>query len=165
MARKRINGAELAAMAAARVAGLSSTPKKKPHTPTPKTTPKKPTDTTQPDDIDEGEEVLSNSLSAQKDRAIVRKTEAQAKRAEYELDILQGKYIAREDLTRELVGRALVLDLGLRHRIKDGMAELIEIVNGDQSLIGQANEVMMTVLDDAMTTYASIDDFIVEVEG
>lgn len=103
------------------------------------------------------------SIAARKDLATARKTEAQAAKSEYELEILKGKYIAREELIRELISRALVLDLGLRHRLKDCMADIIDIVGGSHDNMSQVMEEVNRHLDEQMNIFANTKSFILEL--
>lgn len=94
----------------------------------------------------------------------VRLKEAQAKKAELDLAVANGKYLLREDMERELVGRALILDSSFRHYLKNNAPEWIDLVGGDQKNLSILRDEMMATLDRVMNTFASTHDFVVELK-
>jgi len=166
MAKKRISGAEREAAARALAAAYGDQLKSASARPKPKVCAKitrkpPPPKELMPEITPEMEEEMS--IAARKDLATARKTEAQAAKSEYELEILKGKYIAREELIRELISRALVLDLGLRHRLKDCMADIIDIVGGSHDNMSQVMEEVNRHLDEQMNIFANTKSFILEL--
>ncbi len=103
-------------------------------------------------------------LQERKVSSETRLKEAQAKKAELELDIALGKVIPRENLERELVGRGLIIDSSMRHLLKMGAPEWIELVGGDQAQVGLLRDAMMELVDRLMNTFASTHDFMVDLE-
>ena len=102
-------------------------------------------------------EVMQN----RKLNAEIRRLEAQAEKEEFNLNVDKSKYIAREEMIRELVGRGLILDSSLRHMLKTAVPEIIDLVGGDQGKAGQVMDELMTFVDDVMNSFASVDDFVV----
>lgn len=104
-----------------------------------------------------------SKLQDRKLRGEVRRLEAMAEKAEIELHVTRGIYINREDMERELVGRALVIDSSLRHMIKTGAAEWVDLVGGRQEAMPELINVMLASLDTVMNTFAGLHDFVIEI--
>ncbi len=113
----------------------------------------------------EGDENVN--LQARKLKAETREREAKASRAEYELNIIKGKYIDKEDMIRELVGRALILDSSLRYTLKNAAPDIIELCSGDQKKVAVIRDELMIIIDTIMNSFASTDDFVInlKIEG
>ncbi len=113
----------------------------------------------------DGTNLLDNlgRLQERKLIAEVREREAKAKKAEMEVLADEKKLIPREDMERELVARALVLDSSFRHMIKTGVPEWIELAGGDPVKEGQVMDEILAALDRVMNDFASTSDFVVEL--
>ncbi len=109
---------------------------------------------------------VADELEAMQKRKLDLELEYQAKRNEkldHELSVATGKYIPREDVERELAGRAVVIKTGLHHLAQTMAGEWIELVGGDQ---GKAGELIAAIQDDfaqLLNRFASLDNFEVVV--
>lgn len=115
-------------------------------------------------DFPEGSGDDSHSMAGRKLKAETEKLEAQSKRATYELDILQGRYINREDVELEMAGRAVVLEAGFDHMVYTRSAEFIEVVNGDPSTVDKLIALLMEAKCKWFNQYAAADTFMVTIK-
>jgi len=102
-------------------------------------------------------------LQEQKLKAEIKRLNAQAAKAEHELMVAEGKYVLRDELDMELVGRATILNVNLSNWITNNAAEWIQTVDGDitkiSSLIAQA----MDGKDQALNDFAAHSQYNVEI--
>ena len=96
-----------------------------------------------------------------KRKADIRFKNAQAARAEHNLQVQLGKYILKADIDLALAARATILDRGLDHLIRTKMSELIETVSGDQSRLPEAIAFFRKAKDEHINQYASKIDLLV----
>mgnify|MGYP000547242026 CR=1 FL=1 len=87
---------------------------------------------------------------------------AQAAKAEHELQVLTGKYIARDEVEIELAGRAVILSNSLRHLAQKKSADIIDLVKGDLAVQGELIEFLTALFDRLLNEYASNKEFQVE---
>jgi len=90
--------------------------------------------------------------------AEIRKTVAQAAKAEHDLAVAQGKYIPREDVELELTGRAAVLDSGLKYLVQSRAHEWVRLVDGDTNKITDLIEAVGNDLDQLLNGFARTDN-------
>ena len=91
--------------------------------------------------------------------AEIRKTTAQAAKAEHDLDVAQKKYIPREDVELELAGRAAALDSGLKYMAQSCANEWVRLVGGDTGKIADLIEAMGNDLDQVLNEFSRTDNF------
>lgn len=97
--------------------------------------------------------------------AEIRKTIAQAAKAEHDLAVAQGKYIPREDVELELACRAAALDNLLKHHLQARAPELVRLVGGDKKKTPDLIEVLSNDIDQALNEFARTDNFQVILEA
>jgi hypothetical protein len=91
--------------------------------------------------------------------ADIRKTEAEARRAELKLSVERGKYVLMEDVERMLAGRAVLLDTSLQASILNHAAERVSLVGGDPARVPDLIQMDMTHHADTMNAFASWEEF------
>jgi hypothetical protein len=107
---------------------------------------------------------LDEDRSRDKSKAETRKLEAQAKMAEFDLEVKQGKYILSEEVDRQLIGKAVVLESLIKGGIQSGASELVALVVGDEKKTGELLRYLMEVVDGAFNEYASGIVFDVQID-
>lgn len=100
-----------------------------------------------------------------KEEADIRKAEAQAKREEFQLATLQGKFLPREQIAGELAVRAVALRDGLKNAMESAAADIVEIVAGDPKQTAALVEYMGRMFDRSLGEYARPLDIVVEFSG
>lgn len=114
---------------------------------------------------DTRKKIRDDELQRNKTAAEVDKTQEQAKLARFKREILEGKYMPREEVNLELAARAGVLQDGLRYRNRTLASDLIQAVGGDQERVAD----LIRALDDSdrelLNQYASMKEFEVVFEG
>ena len=81
-----------------------------------------------PADVDTAIEIRDR-----KEQADVRYKEAMAKREEYKLEVLQGKYLPKDEIWLELAARGIAFQDQLKNTYEANAMELMEIANGGDS--------------------------------
>lgn len=89
-----------------------------------------------------------------KEEAEIRRIQAVADREEFNLDVLRGKYIAKELLHQELAVRAVALRDGLKNAAETHASELVELVQGDPKHTPALLENLSRIFDECMGDYA-----------
>lgn len=105
----------------------------------------------------------ADALQNKKLKGEIRRIEAQAEKEELNLKVSKGEYIAREEIVRELVSRALVLDSTLRHTVTTNAGSWIDLVGGSQAQRGELVNAIHELLDKVMNDFASTGEFVVNV--
>ncbi len=108
--------------------------------------------------------VQQEQLQEQKLKAEIKRLTAQAAKAEHELLIAEGKYIPREDVDLELVGRAIVLDSVLSNWIQTVAPDWIDLVKGDVKKISELIDSALAGKDAALNEFASKREYEIEIE-
>lgn len=98
-----------------------------------------------------------------KEEAEIRKLRADADLRELELSVKRGKYIAREDVYRELAARALVLSSGLRTAFEARALELVEAAGGDPRKVTALTHALENLVDEALNDYAREMEIVVDM--
>ncbi len=101
----------------------------------------------------------SRVLQEQKLREEVGLKREQRLKAEREREILEGKYVLRETVEIDLVGRAAVLDGGIIHTIRAKAASWIAVGGGDQALKSEVVHAMIKDFRELINEYASTEKF------
>jgi len=85
-----------------------------------------------------GEKIPSRAERLHEERAELELEQSKVKLAKESLSlgIKQKKYILREEAELEMVGLAVAFSAGLNHLIQTRAPKWVEIVNGDQGLVG-----------------------------
>ncbi|MDY0164871.1 hypothetical protein [Desulfobotulus sp.] len=102
-------------------------------------------------------------LGAEKMQLEIRNLEIKAQKSAFELDQLKGKYLPRADFERELAGRAIVLESGLRRMFAAQAARMIALVSGKAEKTPELTAFLNGTLDDLLRTYASTETYQVMV--
>ncbi len=107
---------------------------------------------------DDGEDWLARKI-----RADALKCEAHAARAAYELEVLQEKFITRDEMEEGLAARIIALEAGFDHMIYTKAPELVALVGGDQKNVHLLIAALMDAKDELLNAYADIEVFDVEL--
>lgn len=91
---------------------------------------------------------------ARKEEEEIRRIRAVASREEFNLAVLQGKYIAKELIHQELAVRAVALRDGLKNAAETHASELVELVQGDPKHTAALLENLSRIFDECMGDYA-----------
>lgn len=91
---------------------------------------------------------------SRKEEADIRRLLAAARREEFQLTVLQGKYIEKSLIHAELAVRAVALRDGLKNAAETRAQELIELVHGDPRYTAGLLEFMGRMFDECMGDYA-----------
>jgi hypothetical protein len=119
-----------------------------------------PADHSGTDMIEEDEE---GALVRRKLKAEVLKLESAGAKAAYELDILQGKYIPKDEVYRELAGRAVILASGYNHMVYTRAAAWIDAVGGNQAHIDTLIAMVLEDQDVLLNSYANGAESLIEI--
>ena len=119
-----------------------------------------PVDHERTDLIEEDDE---GSLIKRKLKAEVLKLESAGAKAAYELDILQGKYIPKDEVYRELAGRAVILASGYNHMVYTRAAAWIDAVGGNQAHIDTLIAMVLEDQDVLLNSYANGAESLIEI--
>lgn len=94
-----------------------------------------------------------------REEAEIRIKEALAKREEKKNDILEGKYVLREDVDQELAAKAVALNMGLKSRIEAAALDLVTKVGGKPKRARTLVQEMDVLIDAACNEYAQPMEF------
>lgn len=89
-----------------------------------------------------------------KDEAEIRIKEAQARREEKKNDILDGKYVLRDDVDQELAAKAVALNMGLKSKVEAAALELVTKVGGKPKRARTLVQALEVLIDAACNEYA-----------
>ena len=98
-------------------------------------------------------------LGAEKLHLEIRNLEIKAQKSAFELDRMRGQYLPKNDFERELAGRAVVLDSGLRRMFASEAGRMIALVSGKGEKSPELVAFLNEALDDLFRTYASQETF------
>jgi len=104
------------------------------------------------------------NLAAQKTQKEIRRIDIATKRDEFKFEVERKLYVLKSDVAAELAARAVVLDNGLEYMFQSSLAEMIALVQGDQSRATDLLEYLLEKKDRQMNEFASMGDFLVELE-
>ena len=104
-----------------------------------------------------------SGLQEKKLKKEIEKLDWDNKRKAFEYDLAQSKYLPRSDFERELAGRAVVLDSGLRRMFAAEAARMIALVSGKAEKTPELTAFLNGALDDLFRTYASTETYQVMV--
>lgn len=99
------------------------------------------------------------SRQRRREEAEIRRIENAAKREEFQLKVLQGKYIPREQIYLELAGRAITFSAGLKTAFESSALELIGLVDGSPRKSKNLLEFLEEKLNEALNVYAKPEEF------
>lgn len=102
---------------------------------------------------------------ARKEEEEIRRIRAVANREEFNLAVLQGKYIAKELIYVELAGRAVALRDGLKNAAESHASELVEMAGGDAKRTGAFIEGLSRLFDECIGDYARPITIDVNISG
>lgn len=94
-------------------------------------------------------------LQERKLKGEVELLEIKKAREEYDLDVRQGKYIAREDVELELAGRAVALLSGLKSLVQTSAVDWIRLVSGDTAQASALIAAITRDVEECLSQYAS----------
>lgn len=94
-----------------------------------------------------------------KEEAEIRIKEAQAKREEKKNDILEGKYVLRDDVDQELAARAVALNMGLKSKMEAAALGLVTKVAGNPKRARTLVQAAEVLIDAACNEYAQPMEF------
>jgi len=104
-------------------------------------------------------------LGKRKLKAEVLKMESAGARAAYELATLQDKYMPRDEIPRELAGRAAILSAGHNHMVYTRAAAWVESVAGDPAKVDELRAIMLPDIDELLLVYADLGSFLDAISG
>ncbi len=114
---------------------------------------------------------VSPKLASQAETLSLRRAQAEAEKAEEytklmvrKREILEGKYIPREQLELLLAGRAVMLDEGLRAMVVRDAAELIEAAGGNPQNSKSFCDKFDEKISQLLTDYTRLEEIEVEFE-
>lgn len=106
-------------------------------------------------------------LAEQKLRAEIHLKEVQGERERLKLEVEQGRWVRRDQLEAELVGRAVALEAGFDHAANSRAGELVDLVLGAPE--GSATPLLVAALmdlkNDWLGRYVAPIEFEVSVPG
>ena len=94
-----------------------------------------------------------------KDEADIRIKEATATREELKTEVMQGKYVLREQVDHELAARAVALNVGLKAAVEEKALEIVTKVGGKSRRSRLLAQEMELLIDAACTEYAQNLEF------
>jgi hypothetical protein len=100
-----------------------------------------------------------SDIHAQKTAKEVEKLEEQIKKARFEREKEEGKYIPIKDFEAELSARYMVLESGIKHLFNMKVREWIALVNGSPEKSGDLLQQMIDGLDAQLNEYANADRY------
>jgi hypothetical protein len=114
--------------------------------------------------IDDRQERQHRVESTKQRDAEARLAAIRAEKEEFALDREKGKYLLKEDVFRELAGRAAIMDANLRHFVQSVMPDLIAAAKGDVEQSRECVELFNNALDRFSTEFANSKTFTVLFE-
>lgn len=106
-----------------------------------------------------GQKAVSTELQDQKVQAEVERLQEQAKHARIKRLALEGKYLPREQVEMELAAKVATLAAGLAYFAQARAGEIVELVGGDTSRIGDLVRYMTAAIDELLNEYATTRGF------
>ena len=100
-----------------------------------------------------------------REEAEIRIKEAQAAREEKKNDILDGKYVLREDVDQELAAKAVTLNMGLKSKVEAAALELVTKVGGKPKRARTLVQALEVLIDAACNEYAQPMEFEVNLNA
>ncbi|WP_027185162.1 hypothetical protein [Desulfovibrio inopinatus] len=104
-----------------------------------------------------------SDLQREKVSREIKKLEVQTAKERFQLDVLQGKFLPRDDVEAELCGRLIMLETALRNLIRDKGAEWVFMVGGDGMKVQELQRTMHADVDAMFNGLASMREFAVEI--
>jgi len=86
----------------------------------------------------------------------------QLKAIKFKNEVEQGKYIPREDWERQLAGRAIVLETGIKGAFTAQVGEVVETAGGQTENTGKVLTCLFEIFDDALNQFATPMEFEIE---
>lgn len=96
-----------------------------------------------------------------KEEADIRRSEAIAKKEEFDLSVKMGKYVPRADVYLELAARAATLASGLKTAFESRNLDLVDAVEGNPKKGAALVELLEGILDEALNEYSGEMEFAV----
>lgn len=100
-----------------------------------------------------------------KEEAEVRIKEAQAIREETKNTIIEGQYIAREQIYQELAARAVTLNMGVKSSLRASALDLVLVVTGDQRKTDLLVRQLEGIIDGACNEYSREISFEIDLNA
>lgn len=99
-----------------------------------------------------------------KEEADIRKSEASAKREEFDLAVKMGKFVPKEQVHLELAARAVALSAGIKTAFEARSLEIIEAMEGNPKKSSALVDKLEAILDEAFNDYSREMELTVEFE-
>ena len=96
---------------------------------------------------------------ARKENAEIRIKEAQAAREEKRNEIMDGKYVLREEVDQELAAKAVALNMGLKSKVEAKALELVTKVGGKPKRARTLVQALEVLIDSACNEFAQPMEF------
>ena len=100
-----------------------------------------------------------NDVHSRKASKDVELTDIKIKRAQFELDREQGRYIERAMFEAELAARAAIFETGLKHYFSSKIQELVALVGGKPEKSPEFMQRINAVVDEELSRYATTKNF------
>lgn len=104
------------------------------------------------------------NLSRIKLQSEIARIDTAEERDRFKLEVERGKYIARDQMDRELAARAVVLDNGLDYLFRAFVHEMVALVGGDADKAPLLLDFCLKKKDEQLNLYANLEDFTVVME-
>lgn len=91
----------------------------------------------------------------------VKRERTRVEREQYDLDLRQGKYMARDEVEAAIVGRAVAFMAHLNHAVQKNVPDWIDLVGGEQRRAADLVADISQVIEQRMSDFSA--DFEVEI--
>ncbi len=115
------------------------------------------------EDTGQTEDKAGDELFREKQKAELLKIKLHNRKAEIEVAEVENRVVSRDDFERELAGRLIVLDSGVKTVHATSAPELVALVNGDPSKMDELIAALDGYWGDLLNQYASTEDWAVVV--
>jgi hypothetical protein len=99
------------------------------------------------------------ALSLRKQKLENEKLEWHNKKSQLDYEKAAGALIEREGIYLELAARFVTLDNAFRQKLDTAAPEIIAAVGGDQTRLVEFSEMVMTMWDEMLNSFVSLDEF------
>lgn len=107
------------------------------------------------------DKVARDAATRQKRReeAEIRRIENAAAKERFQLDVLRGRYVSRDQVYLELATRAVTLASGLKTAFEAEGMSVVHLVDGNPKKLADLMQKLESILDAALNEYATLDEF------
>lgn len=106
----------------------------------------------------------AEAISLRRQEASTRREEENARMLKRRREILEGKYLEKEQVLQTLAARAAALKQGLVAMLEAEAPEMVELVTGDQARAGLLAPWLEEKIDSYLSDYCAVDEFSVKLD-